>query len=87
MVYLQPNGFNLATGEHVLKNVGGRDAGSSTAAAFLSRFVGDTAWAHLDIAGTAWTSKAQPHQPYGATGVGVRLLAEVLDGWPRGGIG
>ncbi len=69
-----------------LKNVGGRDAGSSTAAAFLSRFVGDTAWAHLDIAGTAWTSKSQPHQPYGATGVGVRLLSEVIDSWPRAGI-
>ncbi len=69
-----------------LKNVGGRDAGSSTAAAFLSKFVGDTAWAHLDIAGTAWTSKGEPHQPYGATGVGVRLLAELIDNWPRGGI-
>lgn len=69
-----------------LKNVGGRDAGSSTAAGFLSKFVGETAWAHLDIAGTAWTSKAQPHQPYGATGVGVRLLAEVIENWPRGGI-
>jgi leucyl aminopeptidase len=69
-----------------LKNVGGRDAGSSTAAAFLSRFVGDTAWAHLDIAGTAWTSKGQPHQPYGATGVGVRLLAEVIENWPRAGL-
>lgn len=69
-----------------LKNVGGRDAGSSTAAGFLSRFVGDTAWAHLDIAGTAWTSKTQPHQPYGATGVGVRLLAEVIGNWPRAGL-
>jgi leucyl aminopeptidase len=69
-----------------LKNVGGRDAGSSTAAAFLSRFIGETAWAHLDIAGTAWTSKSQPHQPYGATGVGVRLLAEVIENWPRGGV-
>ncbi|MEO8444339.1 MAG: leucyl aminopeptidase, partial [Gammaproteobacteria bacterium] len=35
-------------------NVGGRDAGTITAASFLSRFVGKTDWAHLDIAGTAW---------------------------------
>lgn len=66
-----------------LKNVGGRDAGSSTAAGFLSRFVGETNWAHLDIAGTAWTSSSQATQPYGATGVGVRLLAEVLENWPK----
>ena len=45
-------------------NIGGRDAGTITAACFLSRFVKDTPWAHLDIAGTAWTSgKAK-----GATG-------------------
>ncbi len=68
-----------------LKNVGGRDAGSSTAAAFLSHFVGETPWAHLDIAGTAWTAKPGPCQPYGATGVGVRLLAELLANWPKSG--
>lgn len=68
-----------------LKNVGGRDAGASTAAAFLSYFVEDTPWAHLDIAGTAWTSKPGPYQPYGATGVGVRLLAELLENWPKSG--
>ena len=39
-----------------IKNSGGRNAGASTAAAFLSHFVGDTPWAHLDIAGTAWTT-------------------------------
>ena len=70
-----------------LKNVSGsRDAGASTAAAFLSRFVGDTPWAHLDIAGTAYTAKAGPTQPYGATGFGVRLLVELLQNWPRGGV-
>jgi len=68
-----------------LKNVGGRDAGASTAAGFLSHFVGETPWAHLDIAGTAWTSKTGPYQPYGATGVGVRLLAELLGNWPKSG--
>jgi leucyl aminopeptidase len=67
-----------------LKNVSGsRDAGASTAAAFLSTFVGDTPWAHLDIAGTAYTSKTGPCQPFGATGVGVRLLVEALQSWPR----
>jgi leucyl aminopeptidase len=67
-----------------LKNVSGsRDAGASTAAAFLSTFVGDTPWAHLDIAGTAYTSKSGPTQPFGATGVGVRMLVELLQSWPR----
>ncbi len=61
-----------------IKNTGGRPAGSSTAAAFLWHFVGDTPWVHLDIAGTAWTSKVGPIQRKGATGVGVRLLIELL---------
>ena len=61
-----------------LKNAGARGGGASTAAGFLSEFVGDTPWAHLDIAGTAWTSKKTPIQGHGATGVGVRLLVEWL---------
>jgi leucyl aminopeptidase len=64
-----------------IKNTGGRPAGSSTAAAFLWHFVGDTPWVHLDIAGTAWTSKPGPIQRKGATGVGVRLLVELLRNW------
>jgi leucyl aminopeptidase len=64
-----------------IKNTGGRPAGSSTAAAFLWHFAGDTPWVHLDIAGTAWTSKAGPIQRKGATGVGVRMLCELLRGW------
>jgi leucyl aminopeptidase len=64
-----------------LKNTGGRDGGAITAAAFLSNFVGQTPWAHLDIAGTAYTDKAGPYQPRGATGVGVRLLVEALRRW------
>jgi leucyl aminopeptidase len=59
-----------------LKNTGGRDGGALTAAAFLSCFVEKTPWAHLDIAGTAYVDKPAPCQPRGATGVGVRLLAE-----------
>jgi leucyl aminopeptidase len=64
-----------------IKNTGGRPAGSSTAAAFLWNFVGDTPWVHLDIAGTAWTGKPGPTQRKGATGVGVRLLVELLRSW------
>jgi len=63
-----------------LKNATGRDAGSSTAAAFLAAFAEDTPWVHLDIAGTGWTTKATAYQPRGATGVGVRLVVEVLRG-------
>jgi leucyl aminopeptidase len=64
-----------------IKNTGGRPAGSSTAAAFLWHFVDDTPWVHLDIAGTAWTSKPGPIQRKGATGVGVRMLVELLRRW------
>ncbi len=61
-----------------IKNAGVRHAGASTAAAFLWHFAEDTPWVHLDIAGTGWTSKTGPYQPRGATGVGVRLLLELL---------
>jgi leucyl aminopeptidase len=65
-----------------VKNVGaGREAGSSTAAAFLAAFAGDTPWVHLDIAGTGWTTHPGAYQPRGATGVGVRLLLELLSSW------
>lgn len=55
-------------------NIGGRDAGTITAAAFLSRFVGKTSWAHLDIAGTAWIQGSNK----GGTGRPVPLLMEYL---------
>ncbi|MEE2665495.1 MAG: leucyl aminopeptidase [Myxococcota bacterium] len=61
-----------------LKNAGARDAGASTAAGFLAAFAGDGPWAHLDIAGTAWGSKADGCNVAGATGVGVRMLLEWL---------
>ena len=57
-----------------MKNDGGRWGDSINAAVMLKRFVGKTAWAHLDIAGTAWTDADQPTAPKGATGFGVRLL-------------
>ncbi len=66
-----------------IKNVGGRPAGAVTAAMFLQEFVHDkTPWAHLDIAGTATTEKAQPCCPVGATGFGVRLLMDFIERWP-----
>jgi leucyl aminopeptidase len=67
-----------------MKNVGGRGGGAITAAAFLQKFVGDTPWAHLDIAGTSWNDEARPYAPKGATGVGVRLLIQWLTEMTRG---
>jgi leucyl aminopeptidase len=64
-----------------VKQTGGRDGGTITAAAFLSYFVGDSPWAHLDIAPTANVERAGPYQSVGATGVGVRLLVEFLRNW------
>jgi len=60
------------------KNTGGRMAGAITGAAFLSKFVGECPWVHLDIAGPAWTNKDKPYIPKGAAGVTVRLLIEYL---------
>jgi leucyl aminopeptidase len=62
-----------------LKNVGrGREAGSIAGAVFLRQFVGDTPWAHLDIAGTVWASRDLPLAGKGATGFGVRLLDRLV---------
>ncbi len=63
-----------------IKNItGGREAGSITGAKFIERFVKKgVPWAHLDIAGTAWTKKPLPLTPKGATGYGVRLLHHFL---------
>ncbi len=65
-----------------IKNTGGRPGGAITAAAFLAEFVGDTPWAHLDIAGTASEVPVSyaPHKEL-PTGVGVRLLLELLRAW------
>ena len=59
-----------------LQNVGGRPGGSITAACFLSEFVGDTTWAHLDIAGTAYGEGELSYQRKGAYGFPTRLLVE-----------
>jgi len=61
-----------------IKNIGGREAGTITAACFLSRFVDDIPWAHLDIAGTAWNMKGTDISAKGGTGAGVRLVVDYL---------
>jgi leucyl aminopeptidase len=64
-----------------IKNVGGRPGGAITAAAFLSNFVNDVPWVHIDIAGTAWTQEGTHEKSYnhrGATGFGVRTLVKLL---------
>lgn len=62
-----------------IKNVGGRKAGTITAAAFLKEFADGVAWAHLDIAGTAWGDEAKPYRAKGPTGVAVRTLIEIVE--------
>ena len=72
-----------------LRNTGGRHAGAITAAWFLSNFVGDVPWVHLDIAGTAYVTppdqsypgKDRPYLVFGATGVGVRTLLALAETW------
>jgi leucyl aminopeptidase len=62
-----------------VKNIGGgRAAGSIIGAQFLQRFVNEVPWAHLDIAGTAWSTKDAPIVPKGATAFGVRLLDRLV---------
>lgn len=61
-----------------MKNIGGRYGGSITAAQFLQRFVKDTPWAHLDIAGTASGSSSNEISQSWATGFGVRLLDRLV---------
>ena len=62
-----------------IKNVGGRKAGTITAAAFLKEFADGVSWAHLDIAGTAWGDDAKPYRSKGPTGVAVRTLLRFVD--------
>ena len=64
-----------------LHNIGGRPAGSITAAHFLRDFVGDTPWIHLDIAGTGWLDEGKPHMAKGATGICVRTFVQLAQSW------
>ncbi|MEK6584207.1 MAG: leucyl aminopeptidase, partial [Nitrospirota bacterium] len=61
-----------------IKNSGGREGGVMTAAIFLSKFVEDYPWVHLDIASTAWNDKEKAYVPAGPTAVGVRLILQLL---------
>jgi leucyl aminopeptidase len=68
-----------------IRNIGGRPAGSITAALFLQRFVNGLPWAHMDIAPTAWTNEQRiPSVPEGATGFGVRTLNQLLASYYEG---
>jgi len=60
-----------------MSNTGGRPAGAITAAVFLKQFTGELPWAHLDIAGTAWSDEPKPWLAKGATGSAVRTLVEL----------
>ena len=62
-----------------LKNLGGANAGASTAAEFLAHFAGDTPWAHIDIAGVAATVSPKGWRTRGMSGFGARLLVDVLE--------
>jgi leucyl aminopeptidase len=62
-----------------IKNVGrNRQAGAIAGAVFLQRFAGDVPWAHIDMAGTAWSKEDRPLAPKGATGYGIRLLERLI---------
>lgn len=61
-----------------VSNLGSPGAGTLTAAAFLEKFTGNVPWAHLDIAGMAWTQKKSGYFSTGATGFGVRVIAKFL---------
>ncbi len=61
-----------------MKNIGGRHGGAITAAQFIQRFIKDTPWAHLDVAGTAMDSSRNDISPSWASGWGVRLLDRLV---------
>lgn len=64
-----------------IKNAGGRPGGTITAAAYLENFVGETPWAHLDIAGTAWDFTEKTYIPKGPSGIMVRTLVQLVRDW------
>lgn len=61
-----------------MRNIGGRGGGMITAALFLSKFVGDCPWVHLDIASTDWSERERAYVPKGPSGIGTRLLIQYL---------
>lgn len=75
---LMPHFYELIKSQVAdIANVGGRFGGACTAAMFLKQFTGDIPWVHLDLAG-AWGSKSFTQPQEGASGMGVRVVAEFL---------
>ncbi|HOP07188.1 MAG TPA: leucyl aminopeptidase [candidate division Zixibacteria bacterium] len=66
-----------------LKNSGGKAAATMTAGAFLENFIGDWPWAHVDIAYMDIEPSGRPYIPKGVTGIGLRLLVELLSNWKK----
>ena len=64
-------------------NSHGRPAGTITAGAFLENFIGDYPWVHVDIASVDIERNGKPYIPKGYTGIGARLLTEVLYRWKK----
>ena len=61
-----------------MRNIGGRGGGMITAALFLSKFIGEVPWVHLDIASTDWSESERSYIAKGPTGIGTRLLLRYL---------
>ena len=66
-----------------IKNTGGKSAGTITAAAYLQKFIKDTPWAHLDIAGTAWEFTEKSYIPKGPAGICTRTLINLIRSWQK----
>jgi leucyl aminopeptidase len=66
-----------------VKNAGGRMAGAIQGGLFLKKFVKDTPWVHVDIAGPVWTDRDRGYRPKGATGFGVRLIVDFLRNYKK----
>ncbi|MBI5633574.1 MAG: leucyl aminopeptidase [Nitrospirae bacterium] len=62
-----------------IRNIGSRTGSLMASAYFLSEFAGPSPWVHIDIAGTAWVEKDRPYVPKGASGIGVRLLLNLIE--------
>ncbi len=72
--YAEPLNSDVAD----MRNIGGRAGGMITAGMFLSKFVGDCPWVHLDIASTDWSASERPYIGKGPTAIGARLLVRFL---------
>jgi leucyl aminopeptidase len=68
-----------------VKNIGNRWGGAITAALFLQEFVGDTPWAHVDMAGTGFAERPGDYWPKGGTGNPVRTLVRFIESQADGG--